>query len=774
MLDRLLSPHARVFLAFAMGAIAERPKILPLMVLRPCAAAANEAELLVYGDIGDSWWGESVTALSIVQQLQALGPEITQINVRVNSYGGSVSDGLAIYNALRRHSARKVVTVDGVAMSSASLIAMAGDEVRMPSASLLMIHAPWGIAHGNAQDMRLMADVLDTYAEAMANAYAAKSGKPRADMLALVTDGQDHYYTGDQALADGFADVLVDPLADTGAGDAAAAARAAGVERLLGTASDPIRQLAIAAAARQPGALPAVQKPRLQVPQGIDMAALQQALASASGQRALVSALTTAASADDGELTMKLRKLFAALRDPATDPADAGRGAGGPATSTADAASPASIHAALRQRNDEIRAVLEPYKQRRGVSDLLVSALADPAMTVDAVRARALELVGRDATPSAAAVVTAGATDGEKVRDAAVSYLLARAGVLKVQDAQKARAGNPFNGMTLMDMARDFAARGGIIVQGRSRDEIIAAAITHSTSDFPNVLENALHKVVINAYNQVERTWDRFCRVGTLSDFRPHNRYALSSFSDLKPVKENGEYEDGTIADAEKETITGSSKGRIINLSREIIINDDMGVFTNIAVRLGQAAARTVEKDVYALLTAGGGVGPTMSDGKALFDAAHNNIAGTAAAPGVDSFDAARVLMASQKDPGGNDFIGIRPAVWLGPVSLGGSARVTNDSQYDPDAASKLQRANKVRGLVADVVDTPRLSGTAWYLLADPSLEPVIEVAFLDGIQVPMVVADDSFRSNGRAWRVTFDYGVGAVGFRGIVKNAGA
>ena len=87
------------------------------------------------GDIGDSWWGESVTAQSVVEQLNALDAAVTQINVRINSYGGSVSDGMAIYNALRRHNAKKVVTVDGVAMSSASSRLLAGPSTVAPRSS---------------------------------------------------------------------------------------------------------------------------------------------------------------------------------------------------------------------------------------------------------------------------------------------------------------------------------------------------------------------------------------------------------------------------------------------------------------------------------------------------------------------------------------------------------------------------------------------------------------------------------------------------------------
>lgn len=450
-----------------------------------------------------------------------------------------------------------------------------------------------------------------------------------------------------------------------------------------------------------------------------------------------------------------------------TNPAPQAEPAASAATITAQA------HADLRTRNDEILAVLDPYKDRTGIQALLLDSLTDPSATVDSVRAKALALVGQGATPSGSSHIELGPDETDKIRAAGTDYLLARAGILKGDAAVKARQGNPFNGHTMMDMARSFAARGGVVVQGMDRSQIIAAAITHSTSDFSIVLEQALHKTIINAYNQQESTWRQFCSVSTLSDFRAHNRYYLSSFSDLKPVKENGEYEDGTINDAERETITAVTKGRIINLSREIIINDDMGVFTQIAAKLGQAAARTIEKDVYALLALNGGNGPTMSDGKALFHVDHGNI-GTGAAPSVAAFDEGRVLMGSQKDPGSNDFVGIRPDIFLGPLGLGGEARVINGSQYDPDSSNKLQRPNKVVGLFSTVVDTPRLSGNAWYMLANPSLEPVLEVGFLDGNQLPTIVAEDSFRSNGRDWRVSHDYGTAAIGYRGALKNPGA
>lgn len=762
-----LAMPQRQFGAFAAPADGNNlPAIRPLMVLRPVADGATEYELLVYGDIGDSWWGESVTALNVVQQLQALPAGTTQINVRINSYGGSVSDGIAIYNALKRNSAKKVVSVDGVAMSSASLIAMAGDEIQMASTSLLMIHAPWGLAQGNAQDMRVMADVLDTYASAMSGAYANKTGKPNADMLALLTDGQDHYYTGEQALAEGFADVLVDAAADDDTDTTAATsahARAAGVQRLLTDAPEHVRQLAIAAAARHPVAMPASTTPRMRT---------------ANPSNSAAPAHTTAATlADLGDADMKLRKLFASMRDPARDPADGGHaGTGGAAI--AAAASVADVHAALRARNDEIKAVLEPYMKRDGVPALYVEALADPSATADSVRAKLLPILGANSEPAGAGMrVEMGTSENEKMRGAAEQMILARYNVIKGDAAAAARQGNPFASATIAGIAEQMLMRAGVNTRTMAREEIarrVLAAGGQTSSDFPILLENVMHKVLIGGYNASPFTWTRFCTTGTLVDYRPHGRYHLSSFSDLLPVGEGGEYKDGTLGDAAKETITGQRKGRILEITPEAIINDDLGGLIRLGAALGQAAGRTIEKDVYALFALNSGNGPTMSDGHPLFDAAHGNIAATAAAPGVASFDAARQAMAQQMDPAGNDFLDISPSIWLGPLSLGGTARVVNRSEYDPDASNKLQRPNMVANMFADIVDSPRLSGTAWYALAAPGTEPVFEVAFLDGVETPTLQQEQNFRTDGLAWKAVHRYGVAAIGWRGINKNAGA
>lgn len=663
--------------------------------------APKPAEVLIYGNIGDRWNEDGVIASELVRDLSAL--EADTINLRINSYGGSVPDGLAIYNALRRHKATVNVFVDGVAISCASYIAMAGDTITMAKNSQMMIHAPWTFAYGNSNDMREQADILDRYAKAMASAYADKSGKSYEDALALLTDGKDHWFLADEAKAEGFADEVGDEVA---------------VAASLASSFDLSRFKAAA-----PTAACAPQ----QVPQ------------------------PTAAAVTTKEASM-----------PAPVPA-----AGQPA---------ATPFARTKDDNAQVIAMFKPFASRPEIAALQTEVLADPSLTMEQIQARLLAEMGKGAEPAnpqnAFPKIETVSDEGDKRKDAVVASILARAGVAQDAAARAALSSNPYRGDRLLDTARASLQRAGVSVSGMTPMEVVAAAFTQGTSDFPVLLENAMHKTLQAAYATAALTWNRFCATGSVSDFRAHNRYRTGSFGSLDSVNELGEFVNKSIPDGEKASITAGTKGNIINLSRTAIINDDLGAFVGLSNMLGRAAARTVEADVYALLALNSGAGPTMGDGKTLFHADHGNIT-TGAAITMAALDLDRVAMASQKDVSGNDYLDLRPAVLLVPIGLGGTARSINDAQYDPDTANKLQKPNIVNGLFRDIVDTPRMTGTRRYLFADPSEAPVLEVAFLDGNQNPYLELQNGFDVDGARYKVRLDYGVAAVDYRGAVTNAG-
>lgn len=428
-----------------------------------------------------------------------------------------------------------------------------------------------------------------------------------------------------------------------------------------------------------------------------------------------------------------------------------------------------AIRAAERERIVGINDVVRIAK----LDDEFAKRMIDEGKTVEQARSAAFDVLAQKTVHHFPAV-TVGKDEADKFRDEASDWLLYRAGQKGDDGKAIVVAANSLRGFSLLDLARRTLERAGERVQGLTNVELATRAITHSTSDFPVILQNVLNKTLLNSYAAVPNVWSRFCRTGSLSDFRPHYRYRMGTFGDLQSVGETGEFKDGTLNDAERESITAATKGLIINLSRQMIVNDDLGAFLGVAAGLGRAANRTVEKDVFALLLLNAGLGPTMSDGNTMIHASHANVASVAGPPSVATFDNARVTMASQTDPGSNEIIDLRPTVWLGPISLGGDARVVNDAQYDPDTANKLQRPNKVRGQFRDIVDTPRLTGTAWWAFSDAADDPVIEVGFLNGQQTPYTEMRDGWRVDGIEWKVRHDYGVAAVGWRGVVRNAGA
>jgi ATP-dependent protease ClpP protease subunit len=159
--------------------------------------AADTTEILIMGDIGENWWAEeSITAKSFVRDLMAV--DTPNVRVRLNTIGGSVPDGLGIYNALRAFKGTVTVSIEGVALSVGSLIAMAGARIEMAANAVLMIHAPWGVFAGNAMELREHADVLDKFSAAMASSYV-RGSMTREVAEALLSDGVDHWYTAEEA-----------------------------------------------------------------------------------------------------------------------------------------------------------------------------------------------------------------------------------------------------------------------------------------------------------------------------------------------------------------------------------------------------------------------------------------------------------------------------------------------------------------------------------------------------------------------------------------------
>jgi ATP-dependent protease ClpP protease subunit len=683
-------------------------------------AGGSEAELYIYGDIGESWYGESVTAKAFIEELNGL--DVDRIKVRISSYGGSVKDGIAIHNAIRRHEAANEIYIDSVAASSASLIAMAGDTVSMSENALLMIHAPWTYAIGNSAEMREAADVLDTYASAMATSYARKSGKTHEEALSLLTDGIDHYFTAEDAKAEGFVDVVLEDEEDA---DASAVMRSAISSRFGDGMLDFIgRDLpAIAASLSKPG-------PGTKRKEDKSMAKLNTKAGGKKGKKAKASA----------------------AQKPTAD----------------------------EQRRSEIVSLFGGFEGREGVQSILDASLLDAECTVEQARENLQAHLGTQTAPVAASV-SVESDEKDKFSVGVTAALMQRAGHVSA-DTAKANMGSEFRGMNLRDIAARSLILGGMNagnMYSMGREDVFKMAARpmmfggHVTSDFANILSNVARKFMLIGHEQADETWAEWCRVVSLSDFKSHDMVGLSEFDNLDQVYEGGEYKHGSFDDY-KESIQLLKWGKLFTISWEAMINDDLSAFTDIPRKMGLSAARKVGDLVYAVLTGA----PLMRDGTALFDATHSNITTPGTAPSTAAVDAVRTAMGTQTGEKGVANLNISPAFMLVPKALEGRGKVVETSEKRVVVGSNSNETvpNTVRNTFRTIADS-RLdvdSAVKWYMAANPNMVDTINVGFLNGQQTPDLEETQNFAVDGVEMKVRQVAQAKAADWRGLHQNVGS
>jgi hypothetical protein len=426
---------------------------------------------------------------------------------------------------------------------------------------------------------------------------------------------------------------------------------------------------------------------------------------------------------------------------------------------------------AERERAVEIRRTVRAAQ----LGDELADKLVADGTTLDNARALVIAELGKRTAPLNSHVrIEAGEDERDQRSRGVTALVIARSGAADIirQARESKRYGHAFKdvatdpgefrGMSLLDLARDVLERAGVRTRGMDRMEIARRALTfrsggnQTTSDFSVLFENALHKLLLGAYATAPDTWRLWCATDTVSDFRDHPRYRNGSFgvADLKP--EGAEYQRKAIPDGQKVAIQTRTHGNKIGLTREAIINDDMGSFTDLATRFGRMFGLTLEVNAYALLTVNSGLGVTFN-GQPFFHAQNANINTTGSALSVDGIEADATVMAAQKNIGGNDFIGLEPSVLVVTRGLRGTALVINSAEFDPSITTRNGLPNKVRGMFQTVVGTPRLAGTRRYLFADPGMNPAFKMVFLEGGEAPVLESEESWDIDGTEWRVRFD-----------------
>ncbi|MCV2870641.1 HK97 family phage prohead protease [Defluviimonas sp. WL0002] len=476
-----------------------------------------------------------------------------------------------------------------------------------------------------------------------------------------------------------------------------------------------------------------------------------------------------AASLKGTTMTDKTKAAVGAETDPTTAQTETRT-----APTQQPAPQPADSTKAVSAERERGLAITKLVRQH-GLDQDFGDKLIEEGKTLDQARAAILDaLVERSPKAGQSEIAPAQARgDGAReagYRDAVSEAILhrSRPNVNKLTDA-----GREFRGMSLIDMARDALERRGVSTRGMSKLELAGAAFQmrsagmHSTSDFPNILANVANKSMRSAYESAPKTFTAWARRATIADFKPVSRNKLGGAPDLLKVNESGEFKYGTMGE-KKETYSLVTYGRIMALTRQTIVNDDLDAFTRIPEAFGAAAADLESDTVYAILTGN----PAMSDGTALFHANHGNLL-TGATISETSLAAAYRAFGSQKGIEARPIKVMPQYIIVPPGARSVEARKQVTATTPASTADVNTFANRLQ-----VVEEPRLIPAAgndpWFLAADPNRIDTVEYAYLDGQDGVFTETRMGFDVDGMEIKARHDFAAAAIDWLGMSKNPGA
>jgi hypothetical protein len=412
-----------------------------------------------------------------------------------------------------------------------------------------------------------------------------------------------------------------------------------------------------------------------------------------------------------------------------------------------------------------------------GMTEAFAAALVADGRSVDAAcRAIVDEVAKLKAAPAIVGTRATIVEDGRvKLRQ------LVSAAIVHRMDprAQLPEGAGEFRYMSFVRLAEEVLGHEGVHVRGLSRMQISERAL-HSTSDFPNILADAFNKRLRQSYveNQPSYTvWAR--RAPNAPDFKTINVTTLSSAPDLQKVLEGGEIKSGSMSDG-KETYQVFTYGRIVGISRQALVNDDLSAFDRIPRLLGNAARRLENRTVYGVLTANA----ALSDTGALFNVTavttaggHANFAtGTGSVLGTGSLKSGRAAMRVQKGLAAEE-LNVAPAYLIVPAALEQDAYQLTSNLYTPTKPSDVNEFRiGGRTALAPVVEAvlDATSTTAWYIAADSTQIDTIEYCFLDGSDGLYLENQIGFDVDGMRIKARLDFAAAAIDFRGLYSGKGS
>lgn len=400
---------------------------------------------------------------------------------------------------------------------------------------------------------------------------------------------------------------------------------------------------------------------------------------------------------------------------------------------------------------------------------------------IDEVRKLVLQQLQATRTPAG---VRSGDTGEDRFRRDMEDALLLKAGI-HVENPSPA-AGR-MRGMTIRSIAEECLVRAGASdseVRRMDSTEILEKVcggqyqgerqFYNPTAAFPAILDNSIRKSIVDLYNQVPTSFQRWTTKGSVSDFKEtkDHEYLLGGAGEFLEVPENGELKHDVPSTNLLPTRQIKTYGRQFTMTREAFINDDISFMTRVPGLYAMSAKKTIDKQVYSILFNN----PTIFDGVALFHANHGNLDTTATKPTQAEIQKLILLMQKQTDPFG-EAIYMTPQYIIVPVGYGFDLDVILHSAQVVGSANNDK--NPLYNYPIEIVETPVLNALAganaipWFMVASPLSAKSIQVDYLNGNEIPTIRRMETPGKLGFVWDIWLDWGVSVRDFRGIVKCAG-
>lgn len=407
-------------------------------------------------------------------------------------------------------------------------------------------------------------------------------------------------------------------------------------------------------------------------------------------------------------------------------------------------------------KSTETRAAVRQICRSAGMTAEQADDMIDRDLSVTEARAEAFEAMQRR-TP--ARIRTAAPANADPV---ALRTRQSDALAFRMVGGELPDASREFVNMSLRDMAADALTRAGETTRGLSADELFQRAAAHGTSDFPLLVSNAMGKVALDSYRAAESPLKALARQRTLPNFKESTSIRLGEMGRLEEMTEHGEFKATSRAEA-GEKMALKTFGRAINVSRKLLIDDDLNMLGDMTAAIGAAAAQTEAEELVATFIGN----PDLSDGTAVFATGRGNMAAAGADITETSLDAARLAMRGVKGLDGKTIIGVTPRYLVIGPELETKAEKLLTAIY---AAT----TDDVQPIKLKLVVEPRIVGTGWYVMADPAAVPSLQFAYLSSAQGVQIQRQEAWTTLGMQYRAFLDFGTGWADWRGAYFNEGA